>query len=80
MKKNSLTFIVFLIVALIAAAIITQLLAPVGALSFLTKSAEIAWQPRADFHVVEYDISLKIRLNIISILAIIGAIWIYRKL
>lgn len=80
MKKNTLTLIVFLLVGLIAGAIVTQLLAPVPALSFLTRSAEIVWEPKADLQILKYDVVLEIRLNLISIVAIAAAIWIHRKL
>ncbi|MFD0871230.1 Uncharacterised protein [Chlamydia abortus] len=80
MKKNMFTLILFLLVGLIAAAIVTQLLAPVQALSFLTKSADIVWQPKADLQIIKYDLYIQIKLNLISILGIILAVWIYRKL
>ncbi|GIP31360.1 DUF4321 domain-containing protein [Paenibacillus sp. J2TS4] len=80
MKKNTLTLILFLLIGLIAGAIITQLLAPVQALSFLTKSADIVWQPKADLQIIKYDLYFQIKLNLVSILGIVLAIWIYRKL
>ncbi|WP_081505090.1 DUF4321 domain-containing protein [Paenibacillus senegalensis] len=58
----------------------TQLLAQVQALHFLTRSADIIWQPKADLQVVKYDFSIEIKLNLISLVAIIAAIWIHRKL
>ncbi|WJH37407.1 DUF4321 domain-containing protein [Paenibacillus sp. CC-CFT747] len=46
----------------------------------MTKSAEISWEPRADLHIIKYSLALQIRLNLISILGIVAAFWIYRKL
>lgn len=80
MKKSNLTFIVFLIIGLLTGSIIAQLLTPVQSLDFLTKSAEINWHPKADLQVLQYDLNFQIRLNLISILGLVAAIWIYRKL
>jgi hypothetical protein len=80
MKKNNLTLVVFLIVGLLAGIIAGELLAPVQGLSFLTKSAEISWQPKADLQVIKYDLNLQVKLNLCSILGLAGAFLIYRKL
>lgn len=80
MKKNSITLFVFVLLGLLTGAIFTQLLSSVEWLTFLTRSAQIAWEPSADFNVVKYDISLHIKLNLISIVSVGLAIWIYRKL
>jgi hypothetical protein len=80
MKKSNLTLIIFLIIGLFTGIIVGQLLAPVPSLSFLTKSAQITWQPKADLQVLKYDISLQVKLNLCSILGLIGAFLVYRKL
>lgn len=79
MKKNVFTLCLFLLLGLLTGTIVAQLLGPVEWLSFLTRSAQIKWEPRADLAVIQYDIHLVIRLNLISILGIVCAIWIYRK-
>ncbi|MVO99688.1 MULTISPECIES: DUF4321 domain-containing protein [Paenibacillus] len=79
MKKNGFTLILFLIIGLIVGIITGQLLAPVKALSFLTQSTSIVWQPRADLQVISYDINLQIKLNLCSILGLAAAFWLYRK-
>jgi hypothetical protein len=80
LKKNNFTLVIFLIIGLIAATIVSGLLAGVPALSFLTKSAQIVWQPKADLQIIQYDLNLHIRLNLISIIGLAAAFWIYRKL
>ncbi|MGG1555512.1 MULTISPECIES: DUF4321 domain-containing protein [Paenibacillus] len=80
MKKGTITLIIFLIIGLITGIIVGQLLAPVPALSFLTKSVPITWQPKADLQVIKYDIDLMIRLNLCSILGLVGGFFLYRKL
>lgn len=80
MKKSNWTLVIFLLIGVIAAAIVTQLLAPVPALSFLTKSAQINWHPSADLQIVKYDLNFVVRLNLISIIGLILAYLLYRKL
>lgn len=80
MKKNTFTLVIFLIIGLITGIIVGQLLAPVAALSFLTKSASITWDPKADLQVVKYELHLLVRLNLCSILGLVGAFLLYRKL
>ncbi|CAN7330676.1 DUF4321 domain-containing protein [Paenibacillus sp. LjRoot153] len=80
MKKNTFTLIIFLIVGLITGVIIGQLLAPVPALAFLTKSVEISWEPKADLQVVKYQFDLLVKLNLCSIIGLVGAYLLYRKL
>lgn len=80
MKKNTLTLILFIILGLLAGSIISQLLSSVEEVAFLTKSTDIEWQPKADLQILKYDLYFQVKLNLISLLGLIGAIWIYRKL
>ncbi|HZG77039.1 MAG TPA: DUF4321 domain-containing protein [Paenibacillus sp.] len=79
MKKNNVTLIVFLIVGLLTGTILSRLLADVPWLSFLTTSADIRWEPKADLQVVRYDLKFAVTLNLASILGLAGAYWLYRK-
>ena len=79
MKKNNVTLIVFLIAGLLTGRILSQLLADVPWLSFLTTSADIRWEPKADLQVVRYDLKFAVILNLASILGLAGAYWLYRK-
>lgn len=80
MKKNSLTLIIFLLIGMLAGMIIAELLSPIPFLSFLTHSAEITWEPKADLNIIKYDFYIRVKLNLASILGLILSIWIYRKL
>ncbi len=80
MKKSNLALVVVLIVGLLTGIIVGELLSPVQGLSFLTKSAQISWEPKADLQVIKYDLSLRVKLNLCSILGLVGAFLIYRKL
>jgi hypothetical protein len=80
MKKNTFTFVLLLIIGLVAGSLIGQLLASVPALAFLTKSVDLTWQPKADLLVIKYDLQFQMKLNLISLLGLAGAFWIFRKL
>jgi len=80
MKKSGFTLALFLLLGLLAAAIVTQLLASVPWLGFLTNSAQIKWEPKADLNVINYDLRIQVKLNVISLLSIIAAVWIYRRM
>ncbi|SCW46263.1 protein of unknown function [Paenibacillus tianmuensis] len=80
LKKNTLTFILMLLLGLVAGTLIGQLLSPYAVLSFLTKSVELTWQPKADLLVIRYDLNLHIRLNLISIVGLAAGFWLFRKL
>jgi hypothetical protein len=79
MKKSGATLIVFLVIGLLAGVILSELLAPVKGISFLTHAAEIYWHPKADLQLLKYDLDITIRLNLLSIACLAAAIWIYRK-
>lgn len=81
MRKNIFTLIVFILAGLLAASIISRLLEPVEALSFLVRSTEIInWNPSADLNFIKYNIFLEMKLNLLSLLGIAGAVWMYRKI
>jgi len=75
-----LTLIIFIVLGLLAGTIIAELLAPVTSLAFLTKSAPMEWHPKADLQILKYDLYFQVKLNLISIICAIGAIWIYRRM
>lgn len=80
MKKNSLTFLIAVLLGLVIGALVGQFLATVPSLAFLTKAVELSWQPKADLYVLKYDLYLEVKLNLISVAGIVAAIWVYRKL
>lgn len=80
MKKNNWVLLICLILGLVAGMIVSELLAPVSGLSVLTKSVSLTWQPKADLSVVKYDLDLQIKLNVLCIIGVAAAFWIYRKL
>lgn len=80
MKKSNWLLVFFVLLGLVAGMIVTELLQPVSGLSFLTKSVDLTWQPKADWHVVKYDLFIQFKLNLLSFIGVAAAIWIYRKM
>jgi uncharacterized protein YneF (UPF0154 family) len=80
MKKSNLTLIICLVAGLLTGIIVGHLLETVPALSFLTKSAQINWEPKADLEVLKYEFHLQVKLNLCSIIGLVGAFFIYRRL
>lgn len=80
MRKNNFILVIFLFLGLLTGSIIAELLLPVPALAFLTKSTNITWEPSADLNFLKYDFYFQVKLNLMNILGLIAAFWIYRKL
>jgi len=79
MKKNTFVFILFLIIGLVVGIILGELLAPVKALWFLTKSVPISWAPKADLQVLKYDLFIEVKLNLCAIFGVVAAFFVYRR-
>lgn len=80
MKKNNWTLVLFLLLGIVAGTIAGELLSQVKGLSALTQSVPLSWEPKADLQVIQYDIKLRVKLNIVSILGLLGGFWLYKKL
>lgn len=61
-------------------AIVAQLLDSVTALNFLTKSTQIVWKPSADINFLKYDFYIQVKLNLLHIIGLVTAFWIYRRI
>jgi uncharacterized membrane protein YeaQ/YmgE (transglycosylase-associated protein family) len=80
MKKSNLTLFIFIVLGLLAGSIVAQLLLPVQGISFLTKSTLLDWHPKADLQFIKYDLDFQVKLNLISVIGAIAAIWLYRRM
>lgn len=80
MKKNTLTLLIFLVIGLLLGSILGELLSGVDGLQFLTNSSELRWEPKADLKVIQYDLKFLVKLNLISIIGLLAALWLYRRL
>lgn len=80
MKKNGLTLVLFLLLGLVAASIVSGLLESVDAAAFFLRTTSVSWNPAADLNFIKYNISIQIKLNILSLMGLAAAVWLYRKL
>jgi hypothetical protein len=79
-KKNVGTLLLFLILGWLAGAWIAKALAPVKVLSFLTATTVLKWSPQADLDIITYDITIHLKLCLLSLAGMITAVWLYRRL
>jgi hypothetical protein len=52
----------------------------VAALDFLTDTVPIVWSPAADLAVIAFDFTIRLDISLLSILGVVLAIWLYRRL
>lgn len=80
MRKNGWILFVFIMIGLLAGALVAKWLKEVPGLSFLTNTMEVSWSPQADLAVISYDLTLEINITLLSIIGAIAAIWLYRRM
>lgn len=80
MRKNAGIFTLFIILGWLLGAWIAKALESVQVLSFLTKATSITWKPAADLDIISYNITLTLQMSLLSLIGIIVAIWLYRRL
>lgn len=78
MQKNAIILLVMLVVGLLLGSILGEILSPW--IPFLSVSKAITWEPKADLDILKYDFFIQVRLNLASLLGLIAAFWIYRRL
>jgi hypothetical protein len=80
MKKNNLTLVIMLFLGLLTGSVLSAILADISAISFLTRSITWEWAPKADLYVLRYDLQLMLNVNLFSVLGMVGAYWLFRKM
>lgn len=80
MKKNRWMLVLFVILGLVAGALVGRWLEPVSALNFLTDKARLIWSPSADLVVFSFDLTVRFDISLLSIAGVLLAIWLYRRL
>jgi hypothetical protein len=78
MNKNTIVLVIVLVAGLLAGSVIGKLLNPW--VPFLSEAAQITWEPKADLDILKYDFYIQVKLNLASVLGLILAFWIYRKI
>lgn len=80
MKKNGWFLLIFIIIGLLAGALVARWLTPVPSISFLTKPIEASWSPAIDLYVLSFNMSLDFQISLFSLIGAVIAIWLYRKM
>lgn len=76
--KNSIILAIVLIIGLIFGSILGKILGQY--IPFLGVSEQITWQPKGDLIFLKYDFYIVVKLNLSSIVGLVLAYWIYKKL
>ena len=80
MKKNRWLLVLFVVIGLVAGSLVARSLEQVPALDFLTDTMPLVWSPAADLAVVAFDLTIRFNISLLSILGVVLAIWLYRRL
>jgi hypothetical protein len=80
MKKNGWILLLFLIMGMLAGALVAVWLKNVPGLTFLTRAIKVNWSPAADLSVISYSLNLHVNFSLLSVIGAIVAIWLYRKM
>lgn len=77
-NKSTLILIVLLLIGLLFGSLIGELFSDI--LPILNKSQQITWEPKGDLVILKYDLYFQVKINLTSVLGLIIAFWIYKKL
>ena len=80
MKKSGWTLLFFIVIGLLGGTLANKWLQSVPGLSSLTRSIPISWKPAADLGVLQYSLDLSIEFSLISLVGLVLALWLYRRL
>lgn len=80
MKKNSWILLLFLVIGLLAGALVAHWLESVPGISFLTNTIQTSWSPAVDLYVLSFDLSVNLQISLCSIIGVVVALWLYRKI
>jgi hypothetical protein len=78
MNKNTIILLIVLVIGLLTGSLIGKILHPW--IPFLTETADISWEPKADLDILKYHFYIQVKLNLASVLGLVVAFWIYKKL
>lgn len=80
MKKNGWILFLFIILGLVAGALVARWLEPIQGISFLTNPIVTSWSPALDLYVLSFQFTMHLKLSLLSIIGAIVAIWLYRRM
>jgi len=73
-NKNLAVLIILLVIGLLFGSLLGELFA--NSLPFLS----IIWEPKADLNILKYDFFIQVKINLASVIGLIIAFWIYKKI
>lgn len=79
MNNRFVLLFLYLFIGLLAGSLAAHLLSPVKALAFLTESLELTWHPKGNFDFLKYELAITVKISLLSLLGLIGGIWLYRR-
>lgn len=79
MKHRYGLLLLYLFIGLLTGSLVAHLLSSVEILSFLTKSMTISWNPGANFDFLKYDLDITVKISLLSVLGMFGALWLYKR-
>ncbi|MFD1957663.1 DUF4321 domain-containing protein [Paenibacillus thailandensis] len=80
MKKNGWVLLLFIVLGLLAGALVARSLASIPGISFLTKTLPLSLSPAVDLYVVQFNLTINLDFSLLSLIGVAMALWIYRKL
>lgn len=80
MKKNGWILFLFIILGLVAGALVARWLEPIQGISFLTKPIVTSWSPALDLYVLSFQFTMQLQLSLFSIIGAAAAVWLYRRM
>ncbi|WP_105617985.1 DUF4321 domain-containing protein [Vallitalea okinawensis] len=79
-KKSGWIFVLFLFIGIVIGGFLGTYFAESPILSWLNYGQVFTLSPEFNFSIIEFDMNLKISINLASIIGILLAIFAYRKM
>jgi H+/Cl- antiporter ClcA len=80
LKKSFGLLLIFLLIGLLTGSLAAHLLISVEWMTYLTKSMFITWHPQANLDFLKYDFDIQVRISLLSIIGLVAAYWVYRRI
>ena len=80
MRKSKRNLVLAGFLGLLAGSILLHVLDGFQGLAWLTKSISMAWSPAADLDVIRYQFDIHVKVSMLHLIGVLGALWVYKKL
>lgn len=77
-SKHTVILIILLVIGLLFGSLIGEIFSKW--IPILNKSQQIIWHPQADLNILKYDFYIQVKLNLASVIGLVIAFWIYRRI